>query len=151
MIARSPDYGVLAAEHWTDEFSLKALKTGEMRALKDYDWGNMEKRARSFRAALLHVALESPLPGPYAAQPIVLAGEEPPAIHVLVVDDSTAVLEQHRSLVKYFSPGAKIHTCSRCEAARRLLGQVIACADRLPLSCQCCCCPRVLSRVRGAR
>jgi len=112
--------GVYAAdiiEHWTDEFSLNALKAGERRALKDYDWGNMEKRARSFRAALLHVALESPLPGPFAAQPIVLAGEEPPAIHILVVDDSTTVLEQHRSLVEYFSPSAKIHTCGSAAAA----------------------------------
>jgi len=112
--------GVYAADiiqHWTNEFSLNALKTGERKALQDYKWGDMEKRARSFRAALLHVALESPLPGPFAAQPVVMPGEEPPELHILVVDDSTAVLEQHRSLLEHFSPGAKVYTCVSAAAA----------------------------------
>lgn len=102
-------------DHLTDEFSLEALKKGEEIALMDYDFGaNMRQRWTNFRNALIHVAVENPLPGSIAAQPVLLPGEEAPLpLHVMVVDDSPHVLKLHESLIRHLVPEARIQTCSR--------------------------------------
>ncbi|KAL3924212.1 MAG: hypothetical protein SGPRY_003984 [Prymnesium sp.] len=99
--------------HLTDEFSLEALKKGEEIALMDYDFGaNMRQRWTNFRNALIHVAVENPLPGSIAAQPVLLPGEEAPLpLHVMVVDDSPHVLKLHESLIRHLVPEARIQTC----------------------------------------
>ena len=105
---------VLAAEHVTKDFSLEALKEGERVALREYKFGNMIQRRRTFRNALIQVALEHPLPGIMAEEPKLLPGE--PAIqplHVLIVDDSPHVCEFHRSLILNLRPSARIKMCER--------------------------------------
>jgi len=93
---------------------VETLKKGEEIALMDYDFGaNMSQRWFNFRNALIHVAVENPLPGPVAAQPMLLPGEAPPMpLHVMIVDDSPHVLTLHSSLIRYFQPDARVHTCT---------------------------------------
>ena len=105
---------MLPSDHVTNEFSLEALKMGEQIALKEYKFGDMNQRRKIFRNALIHVALEHPLPGLVAEEPNLLPGE--PAVqplHVLIVDDSPHVRELHRSLILNMRPSARVTMCER--------------------------------------
>jgi len=101
-------------DHVTDEFTLGCLKEGECLALRLFDWAEIHARFRNFRNALVHVALERPLPAarPPTRMPRVVGEPEEPDLHCLIVDDSPFVLQLHRALVLGLKPNARIHTCT---------------------------------------
>ena len=60
-------YTADVVEHVTDEFSLDVLRDGEHVALEGFAFGDLAGRLRQFRNALVHVALQEPLPAHAAA------------------------------------------------------------------------------------
>jgi hypothetical protein len=94
-------------EHLTQEFPLSTLQAGEVIALKDFDWCDISGRQRSFRNALVNVALE---------RAVELDGNPEPSdedIHVMIVDDSDFVRDIHTQFVRLLRPNARIMTCWR--------------------------------------
>lgn len=110
---RSPPHTL--AEHLTDEFPLITLKRGEEEALMNYEFGpSMSERWIKFRNALIHVAVEHPLPGPFVVEQAMLPNEDVEVpLHVMIVDDSPHVRELHRTLILNLQPEARIQTCGR--------------------------------------
>lgn len=92
-------------EHLTDEFPLEALKEGESVALEIFEWKGIHGRQRSFRNALVNVALENPMP---ATQNGAAAVDH---LHVVIVDDCPVIREIHDSMVKSIHPRAKTALC----------------------------------------
>ena len=99
-------YVVDIVDHLTDEFSLAALKQGERLAASEYDWVGLTSRHRSFRNALLSVALEQQCA---VATPIPALGPT----HVLIVDELEDARNRHWELVRRIAPDANIMCCSR--------------------------------------
>jgi len=101
-------------DNMTDEFPLEVLKEGERVALREYDWGQMNSRCRSFRNALVHVALQDPVA--QLVEPVEDDGAEE-VLHVLIVDDCVLTCELHESYVLHHRPSARIKMCSSEESA----------------------------------
>jgi len=102
-------------ERLTSDFPMKALREGERKALEHFNWVNMTDRLLLFRNALVHVAIEEPLPLlEQAHRPIYdfSHGE----FHALVVDASADALA-HAALIVRTQPDARVHTCSTVDAA----------------------------------
>lgn len=121
-------------DHVSNEFSLQALKMGERLAFKLYQFEDMHERRRSFRNALIHVALEKPLPEGLAMQPSTMSSEpdvDPP--HVLIVDDSHHARNLHRSFVLSCSPTARVRTCVSAAEAIQVLQECEANDDQIHL------------------
>ena len=103
----------------------------------------MNSRLRTFRNALVGVALEEPLPAarPAASVQRVVGVPDEPELHVLIVDDSQHVHELHRTLVRQVRPHAKIHSVFRCtdpgfrRAWSHLPALVLPRSERLTASC----------------
>jgi len=100
--------------HLTDEFTLEELTEGESIAMGIFDWGEMNMRTRSFRNALVNVALEHPQRFP-AENGSQRGGEL--ELHVLIVDDCEFVRRIHSELVQAIKPGANIKQCDGVDEA----------------------------------
>lgn len=103
-------------ERLTDEFSVTQLRYGESKALEMYDWGWMRERLRSFRNALVTVALEQA-----SSKHVYVPSSchEESVLHVLLVDDDKLICKVHKEYVLSVQPNARIKVCTGAEKATR--------------------------------
>jgi len=95
-------------ERLTNEFPIDILMEGERHILQAFEWGRMNERCRTFRNALVHVALENPEAADAPKPPTVVPEDAAAGLHVIVVDDDEVTCELHVALVRRFVPNARV-------------------------------------------